>query len=88
MRSIIVSILTMVMLSLTLTACSNNSAQNYYLTNSETLPQLVVPSGIQDPTQQSYYPVPPILRSVEKPPLFPPGNLMNSPPLPAPSGTK
>jgi uncharacterized lipoprotein len=65
-------------LFLTLTACSHSSRQesNRFVKYAATIPPITVPPGIQDPTGESYYPVPPILLRAPlgtKPPLEPPG---------------
>lgn len=65
-------------LLLTLSACSHwRSGQTRFAEYAQTLPPIVVPSGIKNPTEASYYPVPPVAMRAPlgtTPPLTPPGS--------------
>lgn len=83
MRCSFIKLILLSVFSLLLAACGSNQTQNYYLRYSEILPPVATPPGTPDPTLQSYYPVPPGPRSVDKPPLTPPGS--NLPPVIVPA---
>jgi uncharacterized lipoprotein len=78
-------------LILLLAACSSAPQDRRYVQYAATLPPIQTPSGIKNPTGESYYPVPPVRMTQPlgtEPPVEPPGsNLVkqqNKVPLPVP----
>ena len=61
-----------------LTACAHRQKEDpQFIRYAATLPPIVVPPGIENPTGESYYPVPPVAMTAPLgtiPPLVPPGS--------------
>lgn len=66
----------LVSISLMLAACSSAPQDRRYVKYAATLPPIQTPPGIKNPTQESYYPVPPVRITKPigtRPPRTPPG---------------
>lgn len=56
---------------------SNTQRSSKFIAYANTIPPIVVPPGIKNPTDESYYPVPPVQYKAPfgtVPPLTPPGS--------------
>ncbi len=64
-------------LLLALTGCASHPGQTKFTEYANTIPSIIVPAGIKNPTAESYYPIPPVVMVMPigvKPPLAPPGS--------------